>query len=55
MFNDICERVVKYWEEKHEILPEIFNLRADEIEEVVDGIEDKHFDLLGELLTLCVH
>jgi len=51
--NDICERAIAYWKEKHKILPEIFELRGDLVEEIIDGIGDTYQELLAELRELC--
>lgn len=51
--NDICERAIAYWEENHKILPEIFGLRGDLIEEVIDGINDTYRELIDGLREIC--
>lgn len=54
MVNDICERVVKYWEEHKKLLPEIVWISGDKLEEVIDGIDDDgHEELLDNLRQLC--
>lgn len=52
--NDICERVVEYWKEHTDVLPEVNNMNPDDIEEIIDGIPDEgNEDLLGALSRLC--
>jgi hypothetical protein len=50
--NDICERVIRYWEKNHQILPELMDASVGTLEEVYDGIPDEYKDLREDLLML---
>lgn len=49
MVNDICERVVEYWEANKKLLPEIITISGDKLQEVIDGIDECHRELLENL------
>jgi len=49
MVNNICERVLEHWKNTGKILPELSDFKRAEIEEVIDGINDKEEDLISAL------
>ncbi|MFA6269916.1 MAG: hypothetical protein WC657_01765 [Candidatus Paceibacterota bacterium] len=53
MVKDMCEQVVKYWEENTRLLPEVLKISGDVLLEVIDGIDECQRDLLASLRELC--
>ena len=50
MANNICERVLRFWKDHDRILPEIYQMNQDTIEEVIDGVDDSEKDLRQALV-----
>lgn len=49
--NNICERVEHHWDETGEVLFEVTRMTANEVREIIDGINSSKTDLLSVLET----
>lgn len=48
--NDICEIVVKYWQDTGRISEKLYDMNTDLISEIIDGIDAKEYpDLIDAL------